>query len=108
MTAAAYMQYVSDDGTTYQRKTLEDLATALGNTTEALGAHARLPSSHKPRYVLGRDPATGREHRLIIGAVTNTKWTTATTIDVPDPSDRTTATLTLNVAGKIAEKRYAR
>lgn len=107
MTAAVRIAYVSDGGTTYQRKSLGDLATALGNTTEALGAHPHLPSAILPRYILGKDPTSGREHRLVIGAVTNTLWTSATTVTVPDPSNRT-ATLTLNIAGRIAEKRYAR
>jgi hypothetical protein len=108
------MVYVSDNGTTYQRKTLSDLATALGNTTEALGAHAHLPSSIKPRYILAIDPATGREHRLVIGAVGNALWTSATTVTVPNPSNRSgvggvpAPTITLNIAGRIAEKRYAR
>ena len=107
MTAAAYAQYKSDNGTTYQKKTLSDLATAVGNVTEALGAHQRKPSAILARYILGKDPATGREHRLWIGDPTNTLWTTATTVTVPDPSNRST-TLTLNIAGRIAEKRYAR
>lgn len=107
MTAAAYAQYVSDNGNTYQRKTLADLAAAIGNTTEDLGAHPRLPSQIKPRYVLAKDPATGREHRLVVGAVGNALWSTDVTITVPNPSNRT-ANLTLNVAGRVAEKRYAR
>jgi hydrogenase/urease accessory protein HupE len=108
MTAAVRIQYVSDNGTTYQRKSLADLATALSNTTEALGAHAHLPANIKPRYILAVDPATGREHRLVIGAVGNSLWTSATTVDVPNPSNRTGTALTLNIAGRVAEKRYAR
>ena len=107
MTAAVREQYTADNGTIYQRKTLVDIQVALGNTAEALGAHTHLPSSIRPRYVLGKDPATGREHRLIIGAIANTLWTTDTTVDVPDPDNRTT-TLTLNIAGRVGEKRYAR
>jgi len=107
MTAAVRIQYVSDNGTTYQRKSLADIASAVGNTTEALGAHAHLPSAIKPRYILGRDPANGREHKLVVGAIGNSLWTSATTVDVPDPDDRG-STLTLNIAGRIAEKRYAR
>jgi len=114
MTTAVRDQYVSDNGTTYQRKALSDLSTALGNTSEALGAHAHLPSSIKPRYILALDTATGREHRLVIGAVGNSLWTSATTVTVPNPSNRSSTggsipdTLTLNIAGRIAEKRYAR
>jgi hypothetical protein len=108
MTAMAYVQYVSDNGTTYQRKTLADLVTPLGLTSEALGAHERVPAAILPRYILGQDPATGREHKLRGLAATNTHFTGATTtITVPDPSNRT-ATLTLNIAGRVAEKRYAR
>jgi len=108
VTAAAYVQYVSDNGTTYQRKTLADLVTPLGLTSEALGAHVMLPRSIHPRYILAKDPATGREHKLRGIAVGNTHWTGATaTITVPDPSDRT-STLTLDIAGHFGEKRYAR
>lgn len=106
MATAVYEQYISDNGTTYQRKSIDVVATALGNTAEALGAHARLPSQIKPRYVLGKDATTGREVRMIIGDPANTIWTTATTVAYPNP--RTTGTRTLNVAGRIAEKRYAR
>jgi hypothetical protein len=108
MTAAVRIQYVSDNGNTYQRKSLSDLATAVGNTAEALGAHAHLPNSIKPRYILAIDPATGREHRLVVGSVTNTLWTSATTVSVPNPNNRGVTALTLNIAGRIAEKRYAR
>lgn len=108
MTAAAYVQYVSDNGTTYQRKTLADLATALGLTTEALGAHQRLPSNIYPRYALGKDPATGREHKLRGLPTSSDVWTGASaTVDIPNPSNRT-ATLTVDLAGRVAEKRYAR
>lgn len=108
MTAAVYVPYVSDNGTTYQRKTLADLATALGLTPEALGAHARLPRSVQSRYVLGKDPGSGREHKLRGPDTTSGVWTGATaTLDVPDPSNRT-ATITLNLAGRVAEKRYFR
>jgi hypothetical protein len=108
VTVSVYEQYVSDNGSTFQRKTLTDVAAALGNTTEALGAHPKVPSSIKPRYVLGKDATTGREVRLIIGDPTNTIWTTATTVSYPNPNNRTGTARTLNVAGRVAEKRYAR
>jgi hypothetical protein len=108
MPAAVYVAYVSDNGTTYQRKSLSDVATAIGNTTEALGAHAHLPANIKPRYVLGRRASTGRETKMIVGSITNTVWTTATTVTYPDPDNRGGTGITLNVAGKVAEKRYAR
>jgi hypothetical protein len=108
MTAIAWVQYVSDNGTTYQRKTLADLVTPLGLTSEAFAAHARLPKNILPRFILGQDPATGREHRLTGLGAANTHFTGATaTIAVPDPSNRTT-NLTLNIGAKVAEKRYSR
>jgi hypothetical protein len=106
MAVAVYEVYISDSGVTYQRKSLDIVATALGNTAEALGAHPRLPSAIKPRYILGKDTTTGREVRMIIGDATNTLWTTATTVAYPNP--RTTGTRTLSIAGRVAEKRYAR
>ena len=109
MTAIAWVQYVSDNGTTYQRKTLADLVTPLGLTSESFGAHARLPNAILPRYILGQDPATLREHRLVGLAAANAHFTGATaTIVVPDPSARTTLTLTLTIGAKVAEKRYSR
>ncbi len=108
MTAIAWVQYASDNGSTYQRKTLADLVTPLGLTSEAFAAHPRLPRNILPRYILGQDPATGREHHLKGLAAANTHFTGATaTITVPDPSNRT-ATLTLNIGAKVAEKRYSR
>ena len=108
MTAIAWVQYASDNGTTYQRKTLADLVTPLGLTSEALGAHARVPNSMKVRYIEGQDPATLRWHKLRGLASSNTHFTGATaTITVPDPSNRT-ATLTLNIGAKVAEARYSR
>ena len=108
MTAIAWVQYVSDNGTTYQRKTLADLVTPLGLTSESFGDHARLPRQILPRYILAQDPATLREPRQAVLSATNTHFTGAlTTITVPDPSNRT-ATLTLTIGGKIAEKRYSR
>jgi hypothetical protein len=107
VTSAVHVQYVSDNGTTYQRRTLADLATALGLTTEAIGAHASLPHAIRPRYILGRDPDTGREHKLRGVAATHTGYTGgASTIDVPDPSNRS-STLTLNIAGRMGERRFA-
>lgn len=104
-----HVTYVSDNGTTYQRKTLADLVTPLGLTTDALGAHTALPSNIHARYILAIDAATGREHKLVGLGAANAHWTGATvTIVVPDPADRTSATLTLNIAGRIGEKRFAR
>ena len=108
MNAIAWVQYASDNGTTYQRKTLADLVTPLGLTSEALGAHARVPNAMLPRYIEAQDPATGRWHKLRGMAAANTHFTgAAATITVPDPSNRT-ATLTLNIGAKVAEKRYSR
>lgn len=103
-----HVQYVSDNGTTYQRRTLDDIATALSLTTEAVGAHAPLPRSIRPRYVLGRDPATGREHKLRGVPANNTAFTgAASTIDVPNPANRGGTALTLNVAGRMGERRFS-
>jgi hypothetical protein len=102
-----HVQYHSDNGTTYQRRTLSDLATALSLTTEAVGAHTYLPHSIRPRYVLARDPATGREHKLRGVAADNTAFTgAAATISVPDPANRGGTALTLNVAGRMGERRF--
>lgn len=109
MPTRVHVAYVSDNGTTYQRATLSDLVTPLGLTTEAIGAHAPLPRNIVPRYVLAVDPATGREHKLKGIGSANTLFTgAASTVTVPDPADRTSATLTLNRGGAIGEKRYAR
>jgi hypothetical protein len=108
MTAIAWVQYVSDNGITYQRKTLADLVTPLGLTSEALGVHARLPAQILARYIEAQDPANGRWHKLRGLDAANAHFTGATaTITVPDPSNRT-ATLTLNIGAKVAEKRYSR
>jgi hypothetical protein len=108
MASAVHVPYVADDGTTYQRKTLDDLATALGLTPEALGAHPKVPSNIKVRYRLGKDPATGREHKLRGIPIASTLWTTATTVTVPDPNNRGGATLTLDLAAKVGERTYFR
>src|SRR5215216_222225 len=108
MASRVFVAYPSDNGTTYQRRTLDDLAAALGLATEAVGAHAPLPRAIRPRYVLGRDPANGREHRLRGVPVTSGLWTGATaTVDVPDPDNRAGGTITLNVAGRMGERRFA-
>jgi hypothetical protein len=102
------MLYTSDNGTAYQRRTWADTAAAAGNTVEAAGAHPRLPSNIKPRYVLGQD-ATGKQHKLVIGASNNPLFVGGdTTAAVPDPNNRGGATIDLNIMGKIAEKRYSR
>lgn len=108
MPNGVWMQYVSDDGATYQRRTWEDIMTAVGNTADTPGAHPRLPSNIKPRYVLGQD-TTGRQHKLIVGSATNGVFTGATTTaTVPDPNNRGAQTLALNLMGRVAEKRYRR
>jgi len=105
MASAVRVAYVSDNGTTYQFKTLDYIATAISATPEALGAHPPLPSSIKPRYVLGIDPATGREHKVKLPAASGGLWTGATTtLSVGYPG----GSITLNLAGRVAEKRYAR
>lgn len=107
--AQVHVQYVSDDGNTYQRRTYADLVTPLGLTSEALGAHPRLPNNIKPRYVLARDSSTGREHKLRGVSPTNAMFVgTAATVGVPDPENRGTGTINLNVAGRVGEKRYSR
>jgi hypothetical protein len=107
MTSSVHVPYTSDNGTVYQRRTLADLATALGLTAEAVGAHPYLPRYIRPRYVLARDPATGREHKLRGVSIGNTAFTGAvTTIAVPDPSNRGGTALTLNVAGRMGERRF--
>jgi hypothetical protein len=108
MPDAVWMQYVSDDGTTYQRRTWDDIRAAVGNAADTPGAHARLPSNIKPRYVLGQD-ANGHQHKLVVGSATNGAFTGATTtLTAPDPNNRGTGTISLNLMGRIAEKRYRR
>jgi hypothetical protein len=109
--AAIYVhaQYASDNGTTYLRRTRADLATALGLTTAAVGTAPPLPRSIKPRYILGIDPNSGHEHKLAGVAVSSGLWTGATnSVTVPDPQLRATGTINLAIAGRVAEKRYAR
>lgn len=109
MATAVHVQYTLDDGVTiYQRKTLSDLVTPLGLTVEALGAHPKLPPNIKPRYRLGKDPATGREHKLRGISLSSTLWSTATTVTVPDPNNRGGATITLGLAARVGERQYSR
>jgi hypothetical protein len=100
-------QYVSDDGTTYQRKCDTDLAAVLGLTTEAIGAHPKLPRNIKPRYVLMKT-AGGTERKatgvgaasgLFVGSTTSLTW-------VPERGE--TVGATVNRAGAVGEKRYQR
>jgi hypothetical protein len=108
------MQYVSDDGATYQRRTYTDLATAVGNTAEASGAHPKLPRGIKPRYLLCNE-ASGRTHRLIVGSTGNALWAAAQTatpgtVTLPNPDNRATAgsNVTATCAVAVGEKRYKR
>jgi hypothetical protein len=109
--ATTHVQYLSDNGSVYQRRTFGDLVTPLGLTIDPVGAHPYLPRTIKPRYVLARDPATGREHKLRGVTPTNGAFVgTATTITVPDPNNRAGALapgLVLNVAGRMGERRFA-
>jgi hypothetical protein len=100
-------QYVSDNGTTYQRKCDDALATVLGLTTEAVGAHPPLPRNIKPRYVL-YTTADGHERRAVgidagsaifTGSQTTLTW-------IPERGSATGSTV--NRAGAIGEKRYSR
>src|SRR2546421_4371643 len=106
MANTVHVQYLSDSGAIFQRRTLNDLATALGLTVEGVGLHPPLPRSIRPRYILARDPATGREHKLKGIPGTDAHFTGGTlTIDVPNPNNRT-ANITLNVAGRMGERRF--
>jgi hypothetical protein len=105
-----HVAYVSDDGNTYQRRTFSDLVTPLGLASEAVGAHPYLPRRIRPRYILARDPGTGREHKLRGVSATHAAFVgTQQTITVPDPANRQATgagMLTLNVAGRMGERRF--
>lgn len=101
----SFCQYVSDDGNTYQRKCDTALADVLGLTTETIGAHTRLPSNIKPRYVLMRTSGGGERKAvgvgaadaLFVGGTTSLTWI----------AERGSATgVTVNRAGAVGEKRY--
>lgn len=102
-----YCQYVSDNGTTYQRRCDVDLAAVLALTTEALGAHQLLPRNIKPRYVLFKAPS-GQERRAVgVGAAAGI-FTGATTSLTWVPEKGVTTGDTVARAGAVGEKRYAR
>jgi len=106
--AFARCQYVSDDGSTYQRKCDADLATVLGLTVEAIGAHPKLPANIKPRYVLMKDVLTNQEYKAVgVGAASGLFVGTTTTLTwIPERG--TTTGASLNRAGAVGEKRYQR
>lgn len=106
MASFVRVPYVSDNGTTYQRKTLDHIATALSLTPEALGAHAPLPRSIKPRYILGY--VGDRMFKLSGVAGSGGLWTgSTTTLSYPDPDD-IGSNLTLTLGGRFNERRYYR
>jgi len=71
-----HYDYVSDDGTTYRVRLAKDEADRVGNTV-ATAAHASLPKGMKPRKRFYRDPGTGRERGIVVGAITQAAWTEA-------------------------------
>jgi hypothetical protein len=108
MPRTVHVAYLSDNGATLQRRTLDDLAAALGLAVEAVGAHPALPRNIRPRYVLARDPATGREHKLRGVAPTSDAFVgNVATISVPNPNNRSGAALVLNIAGRMGERRFS-
>lgn len=110
MSTFSRCQYVSDDGNTYQRKCDTDIATAVGITTEAIGAHQKLPTNIKPRYVLMERPSPNLGHfRKVVGMDATDPLFVGGTTTLVWPAERgTVATETLNRAGAVGEKRYER
>lgn len=100
----ARINYVSDDGVTYVARQDASNQAAAGNI--AATVTAGLPKRHRPRYILARNPTSGRERKIIIGAIANAMWVGGTaTITLPDFDDDMTPVV-YNIAGRIGEKRY--
>lgn len=98
------INYVSDDGNTYVVRQDASNQAAAGNL--AATVTVGLPGRHRPRYILARNPTSGRERKIVVGASTNGMWTGATaTITLPDFDDDMTP-VTYNIAGRIGEKRF--
>lgn len=106
----ARCQYVSDDGNTYQRKCDAAIATAVGLTTEAIGAHPKLPTNIKPRYVLMARPSPNQaKFRKVVGMdASDGLFVGSTTTLTYPPEKGTTTGETLDRAGAVGEKRYER
>lgn len=107
MATMTWVQYVSDDGTTYQRRTRTELVTPLGLTATTRGAEQRLPANIKARYV-DFASSTGRRFKARgVGAASGIFTGATTSLAWPDPDD-IASTITVGREGAVGEKRYVR
>jgi hypothetical protein len=98
------INYVSDNGVTYVVRQDASNQAAAGNL--AATVTAGLPGRTRPRYILARNPTSGRERKIVIGAIANAMWVGGTTtITLPDFDDDMTP-VTYDIAGRIGEKRF--
>jgi hypothetical protein len=106
-----HYDYLSDDGNTYRIRLAKDDADRVGNTI-ATAAHPPLPKGMKPRRRFFRNPTSGKERSVVIGAVTNAVWTAAVgtaqaLVDfagVAGAFPITIATTAYTAAGRVGEK----
>jgi hypothetical protein len=101
--ALTRINYISDDGVTYNIPQDASNATAAGNV--AATGTAQKPGRTKPRYVLAQHPTTGRERKIVIGDPTNARWVGGTaTLTLPD-FDALMAPTVYQIRGRIGEQR---
>lgn len=109
MSTFSMVKYDSDTtGTSFQVKQLTEIAALAGNTVEARGAHPRLPSYLKPRYILYKGATTGQEHKLMIGEVGNALWTAPVGLVKWIAERGATVGEDVDPAGRVGEKNYNR
>jgi hypothetical protein len=104
---ATHIDYVSDNGThyrtlnpTWQNTLASNVASTTSNTK---------PAGMQRRYRMLQDPATGREWKVVVGAVTQAAWTAGLGASAGDAVVADGSTITGAIwAGAIGERRLIR
>lgn len=102
----AHVDYVSDNGNTYNILLNSAEATLVGGVIPATSTINK-PAGLVPRYILAQHPTTGRERKIKCPNPTNALWVGGTTtISLPQMGSATA--VVYNIMGRVGEKRYRR
>jgi hypothetical protein len=102
----AHVDYVSDNGNTYNVLLNAAESALVGGTAPATSVESK-PSGMVLRYLLAQHPTTGRERKIKCPNPANALWVGGTnTISLPQMGSATA--VTYNVMGRIGERRYKR
>jgi hypothetical protein len=100
--------YHSDDGNAYNVNIDAGNAVAAAFVAATAGATPNKPRSYHMRYVLARNPTSGRERRIYIPTAANAMFVGGTNvISIEDFSTSPSATVVSPIAGRIGERRLA-